>query len=347
MKRFILFCLVIAQNSVWSQSEGDTTRFVIRTYGFASWDDYDQLEDSIAVNHWDITYLPVAGCVVTDNFVDSIGKLNESTFSRLKTHYGSDWKKRFNEEVNLAYTNLLYKKETTFRETSVCTTEQYSFKVLENLSQTELKFSVIPLKAKNQNNHDIRLVGLQNVDPTILYRGYENLISLEFDSFADSISFSIKSKGKLLLVDSCPVSNKIRLGYRASGSVKSDTLLVETTTGKIQQYIFNLKNLSPPCIYFNEEFLDSTLSISKLKPESVLSMHYDKSCLIPDQFTIQSWEIWCSEKKPLVGGGSIIPMSIIDKLKTLNAGTRFSILVTVSTPGGILRKKIVAFTLTN
>jgi hypothetical protein len=347
MKRFILFCLLIAQNPAWSQNEGDTTRFVIRTYGFASWDDYDQLEDSIAVNHWDITYLPVAGCVVTDDFVDSIGKLNESTFSRLKIHYGSDWKKRFDDEVDAAYQILQYQKASTFRETASCTTEQYSFKVLENLSQTELKFSVIPQKAKNQNNHDIRLVGLQHVDPTILYRGYDNLISLEFDSLSGPISVSIKSNGELHLADSCPASNKIRLGYRASGSIKSDTLLVETNTGKVQQYIFNLKNLSSPCIYFNEEFLDSTLSISKLKPESVLSMHYDKSCRIPDRFTVLSWEIWCSEKKPLVGGGNIIPMSIIGKLKTLNPGTRCSILVTVSTPGGILRKKIVDFTLTN
>lgn len=342
MKQFIFFYFLLIQSSIWSQN--DTAHFILRTYGFNSWNEYDQLEDSIAGN-WKITYLPVAGCVVTDEFVDSIDRLNKITYSNLKAHYGSEWKERFTQEVDAAYTNLLFKKEITFRETANCTTEEYSFKVVENLSQNRIKFSIIPEKVKDQSNHDVRLVGLQHIDPTILYRGYKNILTLEFGSFADTLSVSIKSKGELQVSDSCPSSTKIQLRYRTPWSEKYDTLLVETTDGHIQQYIFNIKNLEPPGLYFNELLLDSTLRISKSQTTSALSIHYDKNCLIPDRFTIYSWEISYPGSKRHIGQGSIIPISVIRKLKKLKPGTRCCVQVTASSSDSVLRKKIVCVTL--
>ena len=342
MKQFIFFYFLLIQSSIWSQS--DTARFILRTYGFNSWNEYDQLEDSIAGN-WKITYLPVAGCVVTDEFVDSINRLNEITYSNLKAHYGSEWKERFTQEVDAAYTNLLCKKEITFRETANCTTEEYSFKTIENLSQNRMKFLIIPEKAKDQSNHDVHLIGLQHIDSTILYRGYKNILALEFGSFADTISVSIKSKGELQVLDSCPSSTKIQLRYKTPWSEKHDTLLVETTDGHIQQYIFNIKNLETPGLYFNELLLDSTLRISKLQTTSVLSMHYDKNCLIPDRFTIYNWEISYPGSKRHIGQGSIIPISVMRKLKKLKPGTRCCVQVTASSSDSVLRKKIVCVTL--
>lgn len=343
MKRLFFFCLLFMQCSTWAQS--DTARFVIRTYGFQSWDDYDAIKDSIATN-WDIMYLPVAGCVSTTEFTDSINNLNNITSEKLITHYGSGWKKRFNDEVDVAYTSFLYKKEHTFREIAYCVTKDYAFKALENVSQTQIQFTVVPKKAANLNNNEVRIIGLQNRDHTILYRGLDNRITLEFGSFADPISSSIKSKGKLQLLDSCPASTKIQLGYRPQGSVGQDTILVETTDGKIHEFIFNLKNLAPPGLYFNEQLIDSTMNISKFYTTSVLSMHYDKNCLVPARFNIHTWEIsYTGGKKPLTGGGNIIPMSVIRKLRKSKPGAECCILVTVSTPDSVLRKKIVCFTL--
>ena len=343
MKHLTFFYLLFFQISSWSQS--DTARFVIRTAGFYSeYNEYEELKDSIA-KKWDILYLPVAGCVSTTEFTDSINNLNSITSGKLIAHYGSDWKKRFDTEVDVAYTHLLYKKENTFREIVNCITEEYAFKASENLNQTELKFSVNPQKAGNQNNFEVRLLGLENVDPTILYRGYENRIVLEFGSLSDSIRVSIKAKGKLLVYDSCPAANKIRFRYRLTGSEKHDTLVVETSDGQVQQYLFNTSNLKNPEIYFNEIFLDSTLSISRLNTTSVLSIHYDRTCLVPDRFTVHTWEISHFGSKPLAGRGGIIPLSAIRKLKKLKPGTKCSLMITISSPDCILRKKIVAFTL--
>ncbi len=343
MKQLVFFFLLFIQGLAWSQS--DTARFVIRTAGFYSeHDEYDELKDSIA-KKWDITYLPVAGCMSTTEFTDSIKHLNNLTSKRLEVNYGPDWKERLKQEVDAAYKDLSYKKKTTFQETANCTQEEYSFKAAENLSQTEMKFTVIPKRPVNQNNHDVRLMGLQHVDHTILYRGYDNRIILEFGSFADPINASIKSKGELQLLDSCPASTKIQLGYRPQGSIGQDTLFVETTDGKVHEFIFKLQNLAPPGIYFNEQIIDSTISISKFYTTSVLSMHYDQTCLVPSRLTIHTWEISHSGNKRHLGRGNIIPISVIRKLKKLNPGTKCCIQLTFSTPDSVLRKKIVCFTL--
>ncbi|MGV3610127.1 MAG: hypothetical protein ACO1N0_04195 [Fluviicola sp.] len=341
MKRLLFFCLLLIQSSGWSQS--DTARFVIRTYGFSSWDEYDQIEDSIAGN-WSIAHLPVAGCLVTDEFVDSIERLNKITYGDLQAHYGSDWKERFKLEVDSAYQELLYKKKHTFKKIAHCTTDKYTFNVAENLNQTEMKFTVIPKKAANQNNNEVRIMGLQNRDHTILYRGYDNRIILEFGSFADTINASLKSKGNLQLMDSCPASTKVAFGYRVSGSFKQDTLLVETTDDQVHPFVFNIKNLPQPDLYFNEQVIDSTMPISKFYTTSVLSMHYDKDCLVPGQFTIQSWELWYSGgKKPINGKGNIIPMSVIRKLKKLKPGDQCGMMVKVIGPDSVQRKKSADF----
>lgn len=340
MKQFIILSFFLIPAFIWSQS--DTARFVIRTYGFQSWDDYDEIQDSIAGN-WDIMYLPVAGCVVTDEFVDSIERLNELTYGRLEKHYGYDWKERFDKTVDSAYRNILYQKENTFQETSNCSTENFSLKVSENLSQTKLKFTIY--KKTHDSNNTIRIIGLQHIDPTILYRGYENLIALEFSAFDDTSIVLIKSKSHLSITDTCLTSARIQFSHRVSGSAKTDTLLIETSDGQTYSYIFNIKNLESPQLYFNNLILDSTIKISDLTHESVLSMHYDKTCLVPDRFTIHTWEVSYSENKRFVGRGSIIPISVIRKLRKLKPGSKCSISITVSTPDSILRKKIVDFIL--
>jgi hypothetical protein len=341
MRRFVIFCLFLIHTSIWSQI--DTASFVIRTYGFQSWDDYDEIEDSIATN-WNIIYLPVAGCLVTDHFVDSINRLNSTTYLRLEAHYGLDWKERFNKEVNNSYTHIQNQKENTFQETTDCATGGYYFKVFENLNRTKIKF-VIASKKTNPFTSKIHIIGLQHMDPTILYRGYENLIEFEFGNLKDTSTISIKSKGNLSLTDTCLTSSKIRLNYRVSGFSKTDTLFIETSEGQIHQQIFNVKNLETPKLYLNNLLLDSILKISDLNHKSVLSMRMEKSCLIPEQFTIRSWEITYSERKRYVGSGNRISSSIIRKLKKLQPGSNFCIQVIISSKDSVLRKKTTCVSL--
>lgn len=341
MKQFFFFCLLFMQCSTWAQS--DTARFVIRTYGFQSWDDYDAIKDSIATN-WDIMYLPVSGCLVTDHFVDSINKLNTASYLRLETHYGLDWKEHFKYEVDKAYMNIRNQKENTFLESTDCETENYSLKVFENLNRTRMKFTINPKKA-NTSKSNIHFIGLQHIDSTILYRGYDNLIELEFGYIEDTDTISIKSKGNLFLTDTCLNSSKIKFNYRVSGSARTDTLYLETSDGQIHQQIFNIKNLEAPKLYLNDLFLDSLLKVTDLTGNSVLSMRLEKSCLIPEQFSIRSWEITYSENNRYVGNGNRIPSSVIRKLKKLQPGSTFCIQVIISNKDCILRKKTTCVSL--
>lgn len=341
MKQFFFFCLLFVQCSTWAQS--DTARFVIRTYGFSSWDEYNQIKDSIA-GTWDIMYLPVSGCLVTDHFVDSIDKLNTASYHRLETHYGLDWKERFKHEVDKAYTNMQNQQENTFRESTECETENYSLKVFKNLNQTRMKFT-INSKKKDNSKRNIHCIGLQHIDSTILYRGYDNLIELEFGDLKDTSTISIKSKGNLFLTDTCLNSSKIKFNYRVSGSARTDTIYVENADGQIHQQIFNIKNLETPKLYLNELLLDSVLKMSDLSNKFILSMRLEKSCLIPEQFTIRNWEITYSENNRYVGNGNRIPLSVIRKLKKLQPGSNFCIQVIVSSKDCILRKKTTCVSL--
>lgn len=339
MKRLFFFWLLFMQCSTWAQS--DTARFVIRTYGFQSWDDYDAIEDSIATN-WDIMYFPVAGCLVTDEFIDSINRLNEATYQRLEIYYGANWRESLKKAVDSTYKNLLFQKENTFREITNCTTDNYSLKASKNLSQNRIKLTVASSKA-NVSNNSISIIGLQNIDSTILYRGYENFISLEFGAYEGQIS--IKSKGNLFLMDTCLTSSKIQFSYRVPGSMKIDTLIIETSDGQIHQQIFNVKNLETPKLYLNDLLLDSVLKMNDLTHESILSMRMEKTCLIPEKFTIHNWEITFPENNRYIGSGSRISSSVIRKLKKLQPGSNFCIQVIISSKDCVLRKKITCVSL--
>lgn len=347
MKQFLILFFFAIQAVPFSWSQSDTSSFVIRTYGFPSYGDYEQVQDSIA-REWKLMYLPVAGCVVTDEFVDSITRLNNVTYHRLEMQYGSDWKKRFDQQVADACKQFLYKKNNTFLEVTKCITQAYTFNGFENLSENQLRFSIVPhtpQQTGGQHNLDVRLLGLQNTDHTILYRGYPNLIALEFGSFADAGKVSIQCKGSIHLSDSCPNASTIELAYRPPSFLRSDTLLVETTDGIIHPFIFRIQTLRPPDLYLNESLLDSTWSISKLNPLSVLSMHHETGCLTRERYTIHSWEISWSKKEHYSGKGAIIPPAVIRKLRKLNPGTTCCIQVTVSSSDCVLRKKTVCIQL--
>ena len=70
----------------------------ILEFGFPPGNDYLNARATISEN-WDIQFNTVAGCMVTEQLVDSVKKHNEITYSQIIDKYGKDWETRFDNEV--------------------------------------------------------------------------------------------------------------------------------------------------------------------------------------------------------------------------------------------------------
>lgn len=339
MRIVLSFCLIFVNHYLSAQ---DTTeKFIIRTYGFPSWDDYDQITDSVS-EKWGIYYRAVAGCIVTDQFVDSIEQLNDLTYQKLETVYGKDWKERLISEIDSSYRLLLEKKETTYETIAVCRNSSYYFQAKRNLSGKQTKIEIANQYTGDKKENNIKVTGLQNTDPTVVYRGYPNKMEIEFSSAEDTLSFNLRCKGSLYLADSCLTTNKIHFTYYAQSSY--DTLFIEKPNGESLQHIFTVKNLDPPHLMLNNHTLDSTFSIKQWKDINEISVEQDKDVLIQQGFSIVNWEI-IVHKQSYKGSGNIIPLEVSKKLKKLHPGTTISLYILVKASDSVLRKKAVTFKL--
>lgn len=202
-----------------------------------------------------------------------------------------------------------------------------------------MKFLVIQTHPDYSKAESISIKGLQHTDPTIVYRGYENKIEVAFTIPRDTFMIRIKKPGGMAISDSCLTSSNITFKYRLSGSQRTDTLSIELPDGETVTQVFQVKNPGTPCIYLNDEFLDSTLSVQQLKNESLLSVKMEKGCLIPDKYNVVNWEISTSTGKRYLGTGAAIPPAITSELSKLKPGTEVRFELVISDDQNHKRKK--------
>lgn len=338
-KILVCLCFLFMNIQAWSQEK--TEKFVIRTYGFYNWNDRERIADSIRET-WNIHYHLVAGCVVTDGFVDSIETLNDLTYQKLEDVYGKDWRQRLDQEIDSNYQVLLVKKESTYRTIENCTNNAYYFQTKENLSGTQTKITIFPVHPDKKSKNNLAFKGLQNKDPFVVYRGYANKLELDFSAPDDTLFLSIKCKGSLLLRDSCLTSNKIHFDYHAS-SIR-DTVFIESSNGDSIQFIFKVLNLEPPVLAINNQILDSTFSRKQLKNLNEIGCELQKDALLKTTYTVESWEI-IANNKSYSGSGKIIPIEVGKELKKLESGTIINLFTVVRSSDCVSRKKMASFKL--
>lgn len=145
--------------SMVNAQENIMEKHTILIYGLPSEPVYTNSKNVVA-GKWGLEFRAIAGCVVTEEFVDSVDRVNSKTYSILEEKYGKDWQDRFYEEVeeeyakeqtviriltdDAGYQSMLERNEpgsySTFRLSPVMGTAQYDVRVTI-VSSTEEKSS--------------------------------------------------------------------------------------------------------------------------------------------------------------------------------------------------------------
>lgn len=85
-------------NAATALGQSDSKKYRILTYGLVSF--HSQNARNIVADRWHIEFYPVAGCVLTQPFKDSVDKENEKINKLLSALYGKDWEDRLDKEID-------------------------------------------------------------------------------------------------------------------------------------------------------------------------------------------------------------------------------------------------------
>jgi hypothetical protein len=86
----------------FSQSNFAKPQFRLLTYGEPS---SKKETYEFVGQRWGIEFYPVAGCVVTQELIDSVKYHNQEIESLIIKKYGVDWKSKFDNEINAEFEN--------------------------------------------------------------------------------------------------------------------------------------------------------------------------------------------------------------------------------------------------
>ena len=81
-----------------SKKQSADTTLILLTYGLPYFD--RQNSENVICRKWGIRFYPVAGCVVTEDLVDSVKTNNEKINKLIERKYGTNWRDRFEKEVD-------------------------------------------------------------------------------------------------------------------------------------------------------------------------------------------------------------------------------------------------------
>lgn len=80
------------------QPDSQNQTVTILEYGFPRTNDYRNAQATVG-ERWGIEFRSVAGCMVTQEVIDSVALQNEQSNTFIIEKFGPDWREEFNEEV--------------------------------------------------------------------------------------------------------------------------------------------------------------------------------------------------------------------------------------------------------
>ncbi len=95
----LVFIAFMQLNTAFGQASGEKYRLL--TYGLPNFG--MQNAEYVVAEKWGIEYYAVAGCVVSQELIDSVEKHNDAVEPLIKKKYGEDWYKKFQKEVEAEY----------------------------------------------------------------------------------------------------------------------------------------------------------------------------------------------------------------------------------------------------
>ena len=103
LKKIIqLLCLTLfAFFNTSAQQQTNFKKYRLLAYGFQ--DRTQRNASSIIENKWNIEFYVVAGCLVTEEFEDSVKKENDKINKLIEAEYCKDWQKKFYAEIEEEY----------------------------------------------------------------------------------------------------------------------------------------------------------------------------------------------------------------------------------------------------
>lgn len=335
MKTILLF--ILFTNLLHAQSD---TVFTILTYGFP------EIEEEYEFNvykKWNIEYHPVAGCLVSEAFEDSIDKINQLTYLELEKKYGSDWRERLNLDLEKAKTDHDHLLSISIIDTIVRENDQFIETIYLYGDLSKMLVSISPKQPfRNTQNNLPKLVNKSSIDTTILYRGYENQFELVYTDNQPHVFMMKTQECSFHLNEHQPIGTFI---VRINSPMKTVNILLTDSLQKIVESNFNVKNLDVPQVYLNNQVDGSILDLSNNNFKWEISIKGDDP--VVDQtnpLQIESWEINGLTLKVMNGNGNQLSAEAINQIKTQPTGSSISFMCTVrSISDGVLRKKSANF----
>ena len=314
--------------------------FTIRTYGFP---DIEEEYVLPVYKKWNIEYHPVAGCLVSEAFQDSIDKINQLTYLELEKKYGSDWRERLNLDLEKAKTDHDHLLSISIIDTIVRENDQFIETIYLYGDLSKMLVSISPKQTfRNTQNNLPKLVNKSSIDTTTLYRGYENTLKLVYTNNQPRVFMMKTQECSFHLNEHQPLGTFI---VRINSPMKTVNILLTDSLQKIVESNFNVKNLDVPQVYLNNQVDGSILDLSNNNFKWEISIKGDDP--VVDQtnpLQIESWEINGLTLKVMNGNGNQLSAEAINQIKTQPTGSSISFMCTVrSISDGVLRKKSANF----
>ena len=345
MKAPILILLLLMLSSKELRAQDNTgERFVLLEYGFIDTTDWD-IRATVS-KRWNIVHKPLAGCLVTDELVDSVAIFNQNTFEKLKARYGEDWKVRYDSEIDSAY-QLHLKALDEFKEKPLIRKKQgYQETIAHNREYNRMTVQIIANDDPDTRNNVTRIQNLHDNANNIIYRGFPNLFEIEFGRISELSTYELECMNCELKAigysDTLPVN---QFEIRPKSSNKEALLIIHSAKNDTSIFHFRVALLPDPEIYLNGVRTGESIDISTLDSTVTLTIKYDESVSLRSEFVIRNWEFNSSVGHHVSGAGlgNMLPIQDVESLKTSKPGAQLSFICTVQGPDGILRKKAAIF----
>jgi hypothetical protein len=334
MKSILTYLFIVSCSFSFSQ-EGPDSTFIIREYGFASYGDYEKIRDSIG-KIWNIDYQLVAGCVVTETFVDSIRFLNDRTKKNLALKYGLDWEEHFFAEVDAAKEKLEYERENVIFIKDTIENENFYIEYTRNYYGSKKWFTLYSKKGISSSKFNI-----QKRDKTpanILFREFDNILLIEFPFKKDSTKYSLEYEGIAIRSIDFIDSSRILIVNIWPGPSKAAEIVLKNDFGIDTILVFTILNLPKPILYLN--------NISPSEKVNKKSDFFELSFNTPEPFQnlysidFLGWDMCSSNKKHFYGTKNSLTKDAIKHIKSLKSGSKisFSCQVRINNEDGVIRK---------
>lgn len=333
---FVIF-VYLFQSFTFSQ-EGPDSTFVIRQYGFASYEEDEEIRDSIG-KIWNIRYRMVAGCVVTEEFEDSIRVLNNRTKKNLSLKYGEDWEEHFFAEVDAVYEKVEFDNENKLNFLKTIENDSCKIEMQYNFNQTKMivnytDFKRDPFKKENCFN----ILNINDINNNVLYFGLDNQFKFIFPNNKKEQRF------ELTCID-CEVYSEFKID---TNSIYTFNIKPKSSKNKASLRIknneldttfrFNSKYTNRPHLSINNFVDGDTIQFKDLNIDYTIKLKFEDDFTYRVNFEILSWEVSSVYTSNLKGRGNVIDKNTLVQLNNLKSKTPISIMCSIKYDDGVVRK---------